>query len=488
VRGEKVGMRNVGLRYIAILLVCFGFAYAENYEADMDAFDDAPAAMTQKREVSVESDMDGFEDETPAVLSEDKKPDEALMDGFEDEDSAQVLHPSEPLVEGLSGELTQKIGYAWHNEAPHNGLNSFKSELFLDYEHKFENAYRLKINAKAYHDFVYKLRGEDRYSDQEREELENEIELFDAYLEGKITEKLDFKIGRQVVVWGRSDTIRVTDILNPLDNRTPGIVDIEDLRLPVTMAKFDYFIGEWRITPIVVLEQRFSKNPPFGGDFYPMSVPRPEDKSYSDVTYALSIGGEFEGWDVSLYAADLRDDTGYLAIDGATPRFFHDKVQMYGGALNILSGSWLLKSEIAHFEHLKYTTTPDKELSRTDMLIGCEYNGIADTMIGYDLVSRNTHHYDRRLLYELNPLKKHIYQHALRVSSEFFNASLKANYLLSLYGEKLDQGGFQRVWMEYDLADGISLNAGIVDYIGGSTLFDAVKNNDRIFADISYSF
>jgi len=28
----------------------------------------------------------------------------------------------------------------------------------------------------------------------------------------------------------------------------------------------------------------------------------------------------------------------------------------------------------------------------------------------------------------------------------------------------------------------------LVDYIGGSNFFDAIKDNDMIFADISYSF
>jgi hypothetical protein len=36
--------------------------------------------------------------------------------------------------------------------------------------------------------------------------------------------------------------------------------------------------------------------------------------------------------------------------------------------------------------------------------------------------------------------------------------------------------------------DGVNMNAGVVDYIGGSTLFDAIKDNDMLFADISYSF
>jgi len=321
--------------------------------------------------------------------------------------------------------------------------------------------------------------------------LQNEVELFDAYIEGSITDSFDMKLGRQVVVWGRSDTIRVTDVLNPLDNRRPGMVDIEDLRLPVAMAKFDYFIGDWRVTPIAILEQRFSKNPPFGSVFNPLPVVAPSNESYNDVTYALSVGGEFTGWDVNFYAAKVRNDAGQLKLPTITqsrPIIAHDKIEMYGTALNVLTGSWLFKTELAYFDGLKFSTTGKKEFSRTDVLLGVEYNGIPDTLISYDFVTRNMGEYDSRLITEAIPLKKHDYQHAFRVSSDFINSTVTVNYLISLYGEKLDEGGFQRAWVKYELMDGVNLNAGVVDYIGGSTLFDTIKDNDMLFADISYSF
>ena len=35
------------------------------------------------------------------------------------------------------------------------------------------------------------------------------------------------------------------------------------------MLKLDYQIDNWRISPIAILEQRFSKFPPFGSIYYP---------------------------------------------------------------------------------------------------------------------------------------------------------------------------------------------------------------------------
>ena len=357
----------------------------------------------------------------------------------------------------------------------------------MDYEHKFENGIKVKINAQAYYDAIYSIKGREKFTHAVLDELESQVELFDAYIEGKIGENLDFKVGRQVIVWGRSDTIRVTDILNPLDNRLPGMRDIEYLRLPVTMVKLDYFTGDWRITPIAILEQRFSYNPPFGGDFNPLPFPRSADESYDDVTYALSVGAEFTGWDVNFYAANTRDNAGYLDLNDRSS-WKHEKVMMYGTALNVVSGSWLFKTELAHFDGLKYTSTADETFHRTDVLLGIEYNGISDTFMSYDIATRHIHDYDGRLLAEYNPLKKYNYQQAFRVSSNFLNDMLKANYLITLFGEKLDEGGFQRVWFEYDLSTDVNVGVGVVDYIGGSALFDAVENNDMIFSSISYNF
>jgi hypothetical protein len=406
--------------------------------------------------------MDGFDDEP--IESVKPKIEDNLMDGFDDEAEkifkVKTLHCGTELPQksersySLTGRITEQVTYSYSGDEPHDEFSSLKTSLLLDYEYKFENGFKFKTNAKAYYDAIYDLRGSEKYSSDELDELRSEAELFDAYIEGSLSDNLDMRVGRQVVVWGRSDTIRVTDVLNPIDNRRPAMVDIEDLRLPVTMAKLDYFVGDWRLTPIAVLEQRFTKNSPFGSAFNPSPKPRPQDSDYFDVTPALSIGGEFSGWDVNFYSAQISKTE-------------DDKANMYGTALNILSGSWLLKSELAYF---------DNDIDEKKGLLGLEYNGISDTLISYDIAVTKRDNTEEE------------YQHAFRVSSDFLNATIKANYLISLFGSKMDEGGFQRAWVKYDIADGIFANVGVVDYIGGSTRTDAIADNDMVFMDLSYSF
>jgi len=479
--------RVVQVRF-SIIAACVLLSFsAEAEEVDMSGFDDEPVLASQEKNRGDEL-LDGFDDTPSSTTEETENTGNELLDGFEDTApvSTEVEEKSD-LVPGLTGKLTEQVAYSLYDDKPHDNISSLKSSLFLDYEYKFENGFKFKANIKAYYDAMYDIKGSEKFLQDELDELRSEVELFDAYIEGSISDNFDMKLGRQVVVWGRSDTIRVTDILNPLDNRRPGMVDIEDLRLPVAMAKFDYFIGDWRVTPIAILEQRFSKNPPYGSSFNPLPNTGINNESYSDVTYALSVGGEFSGWDVNFYVARIHNDAGQV-VNAPIPRIEHDKVNMFGTALNFLTGSWLFKTELAYFDGFKYTTTGDKSFTRTDALLGVEYKGIADTLISYDIVTRRIGGYDNGLMNEFNPLNKQSYQHAFRVSSDFMNASLTANYLISLNGEKLDEGGFQRAWVKYELGEGINTNIGVVDYIGGSLVFDTIKDNDMVFADISYSF
>ncbi len=182
---------------------------------------------------SIDEVMEGFDNE-PSI-KKSKVIEDDIMSGFDNEPTQKAEKKSSNF--GLTGTITEETAYSIDAKKPHNGFSSLKTSLFLDYEKKFENGFKFKTNVKSYYNAIYNLRDRDNYSKNEIDELESEIELFDAYIEGSLSEKLDIKVGRQVVVWGRSDTIRVTDILNPIDNRRPAMVDIEDLRITKTSTK-----------------------------------------------------------------------------------------------------------------------------------------------------------------------------------------------------------------------------------------------------------
>ena len=462
---------------------------------------------------SIDETLSGFDDETTQTSVSSSSD---IQDGFDDDVTTARLMPTSEekgfftnLFADFSGKITQQGAISYNDLRPQNVFGSLRQSLFLYYEHKFENGMKVKVNGRAFYDPMYDTSNANFYP-AEIDELNSEVELFEAYIEGNIAENLEARLGRQVVIWGKSDTIRVTDVLNPIDNRRPGYQDIEDLYLPTTMLKFDYQYDEnWRISPIVILEQRFTKDPPYGSLYHPLSPAESYDDyvatgkpifdiehdSYNDPTFALSIGGEFEGWDINFYAAHLYEARGYVPTDELlnpniiNKRFQHNKTNMFGSAFNIVEGGFLFKAELAYFDNLTYTSEQAESLSRTDVLLGFEYNGFSDTTLSYDFALRHFNEDNPQLAVPLeNFYEQDTYQHALRLSSSFMRDTLNANYLISLYGKNLDEGGFQRAWLDIELADALNTQFGLIGYFGGSPLFEKVSDHVVVFMDISYSF
>lgn len=56
--------------------------------------------------------------------------------------------------------------------------------------------------------------------------------------------QLGVKVGKQQIVWGRTDLFRVLDVLNPVDYSRNNIYDeLEDIRIPMWMAELEYRWG-----------------------------------------------------------------------------------------------------------------------------------------------------------------------------------------------------------------------------------------------------
>lgn len=276
------------------------------------------------RETNVEDLRNGFDNETPVADSEAVP---ELLEGFEEEDPAAAPLPkadAEAARIGFDGylQLWSAVNYAHPPPQPGQtdwrGLSSLRAEFLLEMKTRLTDDWRALISGSGFYDLAYALNGRDQYTEQFLQAYEKELELREAFVQGSVTKSLDLKAGRQITVWGKSDYIRVTDVLNPLDVREPGLTDLEDLRLPVTMTRADYYVGDWSVTGIAVHEIRFNKNPVFGSDFYPYSAPLPPEtiptSSWDNTEWALAVNGVFSKWDIAFYYAKLYNDQPHTVL------------------------------------------------------------------------------------------------------------------------------------------------------------------------------
>ncbi len=420
---------------------------------------------------------------------------EAILGGFEEE-ALQGFDtpPAAPKRDWrISGRLLSSGSYNFAHPAPdtsevdHRGLSRLRLKLNLELDWDWSPDWRLHAAGYAFHDFAYAWNGRDGYPDTLLDSMEQEVELGELWLHGRLTPALDLKVGRQIVVWGKSDNLRVTDVINPMDQREPGWVDIEDLRLPLTMARMDYYRGDWSLTTLVIQEQRLNKQPAVGSNFYPFSRTQPNEERPKDAELALALNGVFSGWDLALYAARLNDDTPYIITENNTTLRQHSRITLLGSTINIARGNWLLKGELAHFRGLLHSATPYRQRRRSDLLLGVEYSGIRDVNLSFELLDRHLHSYDSALLSD--GIERDELQAAFRYQGDYRHDRLHLTLFHTLSGGSGNGGGFTRLSTAYDLQDALTLTGGLVLYHSGDNPpFNAIGDTDRLFLDLKYSF
>ena len=377
-------------------------------------------------------------------------------------------------------------------EVDHRDFSKLKLTGDINADIKISSDWQARLELNAFYDLIYDLKGRDEYPKRFLDDYEKELELGEAWIQGSLFDDLDIKAGRQIVVWGKSDNIRVTDILNPLDNREPGLVDIEYLRLPVAMTKVDYYRGFWHLSGMVLHEVRLPKNPVYGSDFYPGSSPLPrEDKpgmAWRNQEFALAANGIFSGWDISFYGAAVFNDLAHIEQTATGVERKHSRLKMAGSAINVAFGNWLVKGEVALLDGLEYSI-PMEEKTRLDSLIGVEYSGIDETMLSFELANRHIFAFDSRLKQAPYYKREDDVQTVFRMNRDFYNDTLQLTCLLSFFGLSGNNGSFQRFSLEYEMTANTFITAGLMTYQSGDkAAFRDIGDNDRIFLEMRTYF
>ena len=189
----------------------------------------APAPLLSQD--SIDDALKGFDNNE----ADTKDPLDEVLKGFDGKsEKPQAVNPSDrantkelaPLTWG--GSLAEELSYNYAHNAPdagqsdHRGLSSIKTRLDLDTDYRFDSGWKGRLSGHVFYDGAYTLRGRDDYSAEFLDTYESEAEIDEAFIEGPLSQAFDLKVGRQIVVWGKAETLRVTDLLNPLDLRVPG--------------------------------------------------------------------------------------------------------------------------------------------------------------------------------------------------------------------------------------------------------------------------
>jgi len=183
----------------------------------------------------------------------------------------------------------------------------------------------------------------------------------------------------------------------------------------------------------------------------------------------------------------------------------HDQLTLVGAGGNYTIGSWLFKAEVAYIDGFDFSyiegfqISPEgdaevvlgraRSKSRVDVMGGIEYYGITDVNIALEVVNRHINDFEDELRGFPNYAQRNALETALRVTANFMHDRLEVTGLAVVFGEKAQDGVVLRLSADYELRDALSISGGILLYQSGDLLgFQQIGRNDRLFAQIKYSF
>ncbi len=152
------------------------------------------------------------------------------------------------------------------------GFNSFVTEGLLEMRYEHSQNLKFFVSGKGNVDWAYPLlAGNSEWKDKQFDQAYSKLFVFDDWQdilsEAHVTFAKDnwfFRFGKQVVVWGEADGLRLMDQINPIDQRR-GVanVNFENVVIPIWLLRAEYrqpTLPSW----LQDLNYQFVFNPNFG--------------------------------------------------------------------------------------------------------------------------------------------------------------------------------------------------------------------------------
>jgi len=522
------------------LIVFMAFTHLFSVESIMA--DSTRIKESDEIEETINNKLQDVENEDESLAGFEETDDESL-EGFEeaDDDSFDEIAIESEAIESsdaeasfliLGGFFKEEIAYSHEREEPE--ISKIRSTLNLNFDFDFSAGWKAGINLNGFYDYVYEYLGREEFTDETLETYESEYEVRDIYVDGRLFGSVFLKIGRQIIAWGESESVQITDMANPRDLRELGMVDIEDARIPVLATKLTVLISGWESNFVAIHEVRSNKIPAAGSEFDLLGSLRAqgiiieeEDKpenSSENTEYLFRVFKPFNGGDISLIWADVFDDSFYLdfwelsfltnpPVVSLIPRY--KRIKVLGASGNLVSGSWLFKTELAGksgvaiarndireqviqsnaailaasqpipgvFDEKSDIIQSWTEKNIQQLMVGAEYSGIEDFTISLEISGRQIEDYEENLLE-----KEVAAQMALGVTHTTLNDTLNTRLFVIRFAD--DNGVVVRLNVDYDIIDALNISAGVVAYEASKeeAVVYAYRLNDRVFTAVKFSF
>lgn len=194
-----------------------------------------------------------------------------------------------------------------------------------------------------------------------------DLELRELYVEANPGD-LYLRIGKQQVVWGASDGLKVLDVVNPQSFREFILAEFEDSRIPLWTIDVETRVGATDLQFVLIPEQTYHQTPgpdaPFAitaprfvpppppGSAAELREPQRPSRPLADADAGLRLATLQAGWDLSLFYLYHFEDIAVPRLEtGPTgPEIVpgYDRVHLLGGSFAKAFGTVTLRGELGY--------------------------------------------------------------------------------------------------------------------------------------------
>jgi hypothetical protein len=361
--------------------------------------------------------------------------------------------------------------------------------------------------------------------------------LRDCYLD-IYTDRLDIRAGKQQVVWGTADGIRILDMINPLDYREWTLRDYSDIRIPLWMLNVEgELLADGHLQFLVIPDYTPNYYAPAGAPFTLRTVDIAAQQAtratvqtidqkpahqFEHNKYGLRwrnvIGsGYAQGFEYTLNYLHTYDfaSSAYTALTFPGPTVWvtrrAEQVEVLGGTFSKsitkgifsipgLGKGWTLRGEFAAILNgaMNYGTDSKIEgaadVDQYNYVLGFDKNFWTNWVFSFQFIQLNAHateNFNKSLYTLLNgatrgPLDRTETILTCKLSTDFMHERLKPEVLI-LYGDDNDWRISPKV--SYEINDRWLVTAGVHVFQGkGEHLSGQFDKNDQVFFETKYSF
>ncbi len=380
-----------------------------------------------------------------------------------------------------------------------------ENSLQLGFSKNLTDKLGFTVTALGVYDAVYDV--EDDLEVEDEEEYRAYVDLREAFVDLTF-EKFDLRLGKQQIVWGKTDGVRVLDVANPLDFKEFILADFLDSRIPLWMGKLEYyFTFDYSFQLLVIPEMQFTELAHAGSE-YEMNTTSSisegislvindtdePDENFENTEYGLKFTGYRGGWDFTMNYLYTWDDDPALkgSFDAETGSLTispeQERLHIVGGSVaNVLWNAVVrgeLAAKIGKYFSVDDLTVPDMVVEKTLLSYALAFERdlwniswllqcVQGTILDYEDDITNDQ-VDSKI--------------SLQGSKTFMSETLNVT-LFTLYG--VNESEFSiRPSIEYDATDSVKVKAGADLFEGGEadTLIGQFDDKDRLYVELKYSF